>query len=462
MRKLLFSNRKLRFPTKSWAAYCLSLIGVLAITSVSALAQKDSPIRDSAPPEAANTTNVVYVQLNDPTLGQNRVLAYRRNATTGCLTELGSYKTGGIGNLNVDDRLGTDDHDQELVISRDKRFLFTVNSGSNTIAVFRINSDGSLVLVQGAPFSSGGISPVSIGLVGTDKLYVVNQNADPGQLPNNARPNYTGFTIDAAGRLTPIPNSTVELARGDIAPTQALISPDGQFLFGNEFFAEPYSPQLAPFLPARSSLLDAFRIRPNGQLQRVVGTPMALPQEAMFGIPAAKYALGLQVHPTQRILYVGFLLGFKIGVYTYDNQGRLTFVNAAPLSDQGPCWIVINNDATRMYVTNAITNSVSVLDISNPLAPRQIQSLSLRLEPDAPPGPFPPVNFAETAFQLALSADGESLYVKTHDTTPQGYANGNALHILRVQNNGRLVERACSPAFLPIPPNAHAAGVAAL
>lgn len=395
------------------------------------------------------------------------MLAYRRDPTTGCLTLFGNYLTGGTGTYNFDDRLGTDDHDQEIIVSPDKRFLYTVNQGSDSIAVFKINSDGSLTAVKGSPFPSGGIGPGSLGLTG-NTLYVVNQNADPARRPNNTPAKYTAFRVAGNGRLNPIPNSTFEVDPDDM-PTQALISPDGKFLFGIEFFAQPYTSPVSgfppPFLPARASQLDSFRIRPNGRLERAPGMPQPLPIDASFfpPDPQARYSLGLQVHPTERIVYVGLILTGKLAVYTYDNAGRLTYVTAAPLTGAGVCWILINKDATRAYATNAISNSVSVIDISNPLAPEHIQDVPLKLEADAPTGPFGPVNFASTPFQLALDPTGKTLYVKNHETTPSpGYANGNALHILNVQQDGRLVEQSCSPVFLPIPADAHAAGVIAL
>ena len=47
------------------------------------------------------------------------------------------------------------------------------DSGSNTIAMFRIHSDGSLEHVLGSPFPSGGIQPVSLALQ-NGNLYVAN------------------------------------------------------------------------------------------------------------------------------------------------------------------------------------------------------------------------------------------------------------------------------------------------
>ena len=421
----------------------------------------------------------IYVQSNNPLPNRNAVLAYRHR-NNGSLELVGTFRTRGTGAFNPTDRLGTDDHDQEIIVSPDKRFMFTINQGSNTIAVFNIESNGDLRHVTGSPFPSGGIGPVSLGLAG-NKLYVANQNENGAQPSFVGRPNYSVFDVALDGSLTRIPRATINLPRG-ATPTQALISPDGRHLFGNRFFARPYTPQLAPFLPARSSLLDSFNIGRNGRLDEASGSPFALTDEAApnpaipfpapFPVTDARISLGLQVHPTRRILYVGFLLGFGVGVYTYNNEGRLNFRRVAPLSDAGICWIVINKDQTRAYASNAISNSVSVLDITDPLFPVQIQSVSLRLQPDAPMGPFGPVAFATTPFQIALDPDSETLYVKNHETiTPEGdakfdpregYAKGNALHFLNIRADGRLEEHPRSPEFLPIPAGAHATGVLVL
>jgi 6-phosphogluconolactonase (cycloisomerase 2 family) len=416
---------------------------------------------------ASAANNVVYVNSNNPNPGQNSILAYRRDPATGCLTLLGSFATGGTGTANPTDALGPDDHDQEIIISPDRRFLFTVNSGSNTVAVFSINADGSLTLVKGSPFPSGGINPVSLGLSG-HTLYVVNQNGDPAQLPNDSLPNYTAFRVAANGRLVHLPNSTVEFG-ADSFPTQALVAPDGSALFGIELFANPYSPQLAPFLPPRGSLLDSFGILPNGRLKRAPGSPQPPPESALIfpgAPPAARYVLGLQAHPTERIVYAGFVLGNRLGVYTYDESGALTFVSDAANSGGAICWIAISPDGTRLYTSNSATNSISVYDISDPLAPVEIQHVPLRIIGDPPPVPPGPTLFATTPFQLAVDPRGRFVYVINHEVAPANdYPEGNALHILQVQPDGTLAESACSPEVLPqtfVPASAHPFGVAVL
>src|SRR5262249_18352563 len=145
-------------------------------------------------PSAVQT--VVYVETNDPTPGHNAILAYRSNPVDGSLTPLGTYLTGGTGKANVADAIGPDASDQQVVVSRDPSPLLAVNPGSDTIAVVDVHEDGSLSLVKGAPFASGGVQPASLGLAGND-LYVVNKgDQQPGQASGGSRPNYTGFHVN--------------------------------------------------------------------------------------------------------------------------------------------------------------------------------------------------------------------------------------------------------------------------
>ena len=87
--------------------------------------------------------HVVYTETNDVA---NAILAFRRDGE-GRLTLLpgAPFPTGGKGVVDPSFKLGPLDTDQNVVIDHDRRLLFAVNSGSNSIAVFRIRPhDGSL------------------------------------------------------------------------------------------------------------------------------------------------------------------------------------------------------------------------------------------------------------------------------------------------------------------------------
>jgi 6-phosphogluconolactonase (cycloisomerase 2 family) len=418
-------------------------------------------VASAAPDKKASATNVVYITSNNPNRGQNAVLAFSRDETDGSLTLRGHFLTGGTGFYNSNERLGPDDSDQELIIDSDRRLLFAVNSGSDSIAVFRIRPDGSLTPVEGSPFPSGGVQPVSLGLSG-NQLYVVNKgNVDPGQTPgpDAARPNYTGFRVAGNGHLSPIPHSTIEVAAG-ADPTQALISPDGNLLFGSDLFALPFPPPpgFPPFLPPFASALESFRIKPNGRLVQGPNTP----QPAQIPPPFPPYILGLQVHPTERLLYVGFVAGNALGTYSYDETGAVSFLNAAPSTGMGICWIRVNDAGTVAYASNSTDDSISVYSLADPFNPVEIQTVPLK-GPKQLLGVPAPVLFTTSPFQLSLDPSGKFLYVVNHENSENdSFPDGNALHILQVASDGKLTETAASPVILPqslVPAGAHPKGI---
>lgn len=87
--------------------------------------------------------HVVYTETNDVA---NAILAFRRDAEGRLKLLSGApFPTGGKGVIDPSFKLGPLDTDQNVLIDRDRRLLFAVNSGSNSIAVFRIRlHDGAL------------------------------------------------------------------------------------------------------------------------------------------------------------------------------------------------------------------------------------------------------------------------------------------------------------------------------
>jgi 6-phosphogluconolactonase (cycloisomerase 2 family) len=398
----------------------IAMLAVIAIAATPAAAQ-------------GTASNVLYIESNDPTQNQNSILAFRRNAD-GSLTPLpGSpFLTRGTGVGNPDQIEGPNASDQNIIVSPDRRFLFAVNSGSNSYAVFDILADGRLEHWNtGSPFESGGINPVSLGLAG-NHLIIVNKAQDPAQMFTGSLPNYVTIrdytTLGEPGfGVRPL---AVPAPEGS-SPTQALVSPNGQVMFDAQYLG---------------GNLVSFRINGDGRLIPAPGSPQKLPP---LGAAPVR-PLGLQVHPTQPILYVGIPSANRLGIYMYDaNTGALTFVNALDNNAVGSCWIVTNRMGTRLYTVNSADNSVSAWTLTAPLAPFHRQALRLR-------GPGRP-------FQMALDPTEQFLYVVSQRTTTDvNDLSGNGVHILTILPDGTLAEAPFSPMALPVPPSARPQGVVAL
>lgn len=356
------------------------------------------------------------------------------------------FKTGGTGYATKAKlpHFGPFDLDQNLVANADQTKVFVTNGGSDTVAVFDVQEGGVLKAVKGSPFPSGGKNPVSLGLAG-DRLYVVNKNDDPGRDMTKTLPNYTGFKVGKDGSLTPIPKSTLEPATPWRSPTQALIV-EGKFLFDGDFGSFPLPSRLDQWGKNlgtdASSSIRALKINANGTLRQ--HPPLLAPDGAFDGGMDVDedgkpdpLIFGLQVHPTKKLVYIGFVTAAKIGVYRYDDEGRLTFVRAVPNKGTLVCWMRINKAGTRAYTTNNADDTVSVYDLSDAESPTEIQTLLLK-------GHGHP-------YQLDLSTDDRFFYTvkyRMFNETPVG--DGSVLNVLEVQEDGTFREVDSSPVTLPV------------
>jgi 6-phosphogluconolactonase (cycloisomerase 2 family) len=430
---------------------------------------------------------------NDPATGQNAVLGYSRNPD-GSLTDLAGspFYTSGTGLRNPNEIIGPDDSDQEIIISADKRFLYVVNEGSNDISAFTVRLDGSLELIPGSPFPSGGLHPSSLTLT-NGFLYVVNKGN--GILPTAAAPTYTPatprstnyavFQVNATGGLQQVPTDTVD-APGGSSPSQIVASPDGQFLFGNNFLSPSFNaPDVGVFPYSHSLLLSFAADEDDGSLEAnpTVGLPN-LPQFSPAGT-FRPFLLGLKPHPVQSILYAGAVLDSAVAVFTWDDNGALTFstsvpagasVAAATANALGQCWITYDPSAKWLYTSTVVQNVVGVFSIANPLKPVFVQNFAL----GGPQTPLPsgtPEAFGSTTAPTDLAVDpaGKFLYVVNHETCADpliasGFnsANcllGNSIHILQINSDGTLTETAGSPFIFPpsvVPTNTHPKGLVVL
>src|SRR6516164_2781553 len=273
--------------------------------------------------------HVVYTETNDIT---NAVLAFRRD-DQGRLTLLpgAPFSTGGKGVIDPSFKLGPFDTDQNVVIDHDRRLLFAVNSGSNSIAGFHIRPhDGALEPTRGSPFPSGGINPVSIGLRG-DQIVIINQDLDSAQNTAGGLPSIVTRHVTEDGRIVKFPaDTTISLSVGS-APSQALTANNRPFVFD------------AQFLGGR---LASYRLFPNGRL--LANPPQPLPASESVGA-TAPLPLGLWANPDARQLYVGFVTVNKLGVYTWDEEGVPVFERTVANSGKAICWLRANRAGTRLY-----------------------------------------------------------------------------------------------------------------
>jgi DNA-binding beta-propeller fold protein YncE len=374
-----------RFPRIGRA---IGLAGVVA-TLVAGIA---------AGPVAASGSPVVgHVYVNNNSAVANTVAGFDRHAD-GSLTAIpGSpFAAGGAGTGAPYGSAGG------LQETADGRYLLATDPGSDEISVLRIRPNGSLQIA--GVTSSNGTSPVSIAVHGS-LVYVANGGAGGS--------NYTGFRLNAGGRLSPIANSTFALP-DTAAPGHILISPDGRRLV-----ATRVGPNAGP------SYLDGFRIGADGRLTAAPGSPFAAERIGPFGSTFS---------PTDGdTLFVsnahdGPGAG-SVSVYDVATDGTLTAIAGSPFADfqTAPCWVAITPDGNVLFAINTGAGSISRYAVGANGA------LSLA-------GSTPLTGTGLRAFDAAVSPDGRYLYV-----VDAGVAKVSAFSV----SGTSITELAGSPVAIP-------------
>lgn len=405
-------------------------------------------------PATASASGWVYVESNNPSKGDNSVLALKYGSN-GKLNPLNmrEFPTRGTGAAYIRDlSAGTLAGDQQVTLSPDHKWLFAVNQGSNTVAVFKVNQGtGALTHVKGSPFNSGGNAPISAGFNGRH-LVIANHGVvapfAPGPTADFGNPNFTSFSVSRSGRLKKI--SSVPAGPG---PTQALIAPSGRNVFSTSFYA---------FAPPDNKTIQSLTLSRTGKLAEAPGSPTGFPASMtdVSGLPPflppgiQRLAFGIATHPTKPYAYILGPANFRVAIYRFNRAGELTFTG----QEDNPggvaaCWIVLTSDGKYAYAANTFTQDISVFRVSNDGSDLTF----LRKVPAPSTG---------TVFNLGIDPTDRFLYVQAGHADPDGprpqevnpdgsvkatpvSADGNFVEAYRIRPGGNL--RSIGTTALPVP-----------
>ncbi|PYU20280.1 MAG: hypothetical protein DMG30_21575, partial [Acidobacteria bacterium] len=206
-----------------------------------------------------------------------------------------------------------------------KTFVYTDNNPAdpNSVSAFRVGRDGTLVMVQGSPFSTGGMGSgggffsshrITATVVRRNFLYVANDGSD----------DISAFKIDTdRGGLTPVPDSP----------------------FGSGGSADDFGN------------ISAFRIASKGAL-----VPIG-------SVPAGGTPDGMKVSPSGKVLGVALANSDSVAMFRIGSDGRLTAVSNSPFAagDFGIANDVdINCKSNRLFdpKATAVGTTVAVFTIA--------------------------------------------------------------------------------------------------
>jgi 6-phosphogluconolactonase len=287
--------------TVRWLAVLTLLLSLLSLNIGSALAASDP--------------GAVYVQTNQP--GGNEIAVFTRSAG-GALVYSGAVATGGLG---TGSGLGSQG---SVILSNDGRWLFAVNAGSNEISAFRVHA-GGLALVDKA--ASGGTLPTSLTIY-KDLLYVLNAGGTG---------NITGFTVDQAGRLSPLAGSTRPLSGDATAPAQVSFNKDGSMLVVTE---------------RATNSIDTYVVGADG----LASGPAVHPSS---GATPFGFAFTQQDALIVSEAFGGAPLASAVSSYDLSGGGLDVVSPSVPTGQTAACWIAVSKNGKFAYSTNAGSGSVS-------------------------------------------------------------------------------------------------------
>lgn len=333
----------------------------------------------------------VYINANINIPGQNAVIALQNDGNGNLTPVAGSpFATGGTGVAGLGGLLKDIqwDSDGEVAINAAGTLLFAVNGHSNDFSAFKVNTNGSLTIIPGSPFASGGPQPACIALKAAKQvttLVIANKDSDPFQ--TESAPNFTTFRIDSTGIPTQL--STFGLPVGS-SPWQLLFPRKSLYFFGIMFTGDNVS---------------TYKLSRTGGIRNA--------NSLLTGADNG----GGTLNPQTNVMYVTVPVLRQLNVMSYDGAYNLTLVNTLDSPGKAPCWATTNRAGTRLYITETPSGSVTAYDITNAEDPVQLQHLKLI-------GPSYPTH-------ICLDPKEQFLYILDRH---------GLLHIMDVSADGTLME----------------------
>jgi 6-phosphogluconolactonase len=296
---------------KQLSIFALStlLMGTFALSSC-------KKTEDTSP----GNSNKGYVFTISNAAASNELLQYTIK-DDGSLKFKNSLSTGGTGT-------GAGLGDQGAVtISADKKYIFTVNAGDNSISSFSISS-GELSLV--GKYSLTGIRPISITQRG-NLVYVLNSAGATGAV------SIEGFTLNAGtGTLTAIAGSSTTMPV-DCNPAQI------SFVYDDVLVISEKSTNILS-----SYVLNSSHIPTNRQTKAS--------QDVQ--------PFGFSVSSSGKLFVTEASANSALSSYSVSSSGVITDVNTVKNNQGGACWTVLSPNESIVYATNTGSNTISSMTIN--------------------------------------------------------------------------------------------------
>ncbi|MFC9471927.1 lactonase family protein [Nocardia sp. NPDC056952] len=242
------------------------------------------------------------------------------------------------------------------------RYLLVTGTGSSNISVLRVDDNGALTKVPGAPFASD---------TGSLTLEITpdGRRAYAGHVVSGS---IIGYDLGADGSLHEIAGTRIDFGAPVIGVT---ITPDGSRLFAT--------------VGSLTTEVRSFDITASGVLVPTGAPTTAVPGMSGLSLP--------QVTPDGRNLIVSTFIGATVTSYAIGADASLTQVGATMATGERPALPAVTPNGRYLYISNEGSNTLSGYVIAAD------GSLS-----NAPGSPYPT---GGTPHGSAITADGTRMYV---------------------------------------------------
>jgi hypothetical protein len=375
----------------------------------------------------------LYMQTNET---QNAIIHFLWSPS-GAITEAERTLTNGAGSggfspIYLNERPNDFEGAGSVILTPDRRFLFTTNAGDNSVSSFRVGEDGRLTLLDVKPTGNA-----VTGTCGTaDSLAYAASSRTLFVLHCFGPDHIRLMSVDGQGILTMRPErySVNRPNKTDRVTTSATLSPDERFLLvGNIMDERPSTnPDGTPkYVIANMSDPDGLVVFPVGG----DGT-LGAPSFHDGGGAVVFYMAFLNSRPDSFL--VGTAIGDGVVMGSIDPDGGVNVGQLVPLDTSGGkpselCWLAVTPDDRLVFTTNFGYSNISSYRIED-------SELTIAKDPACPKVPG---DGTFRAFNGTVSSGPSDSWI-----TPDGsylyqiYGNAAKLMGYAIQPDGSLDELA--------------------
>jgi hypothetical protein len=373
----------------------------------------------------------LYIQTNET---HNAIIHYRRSAS-GTITEVERIPTGGAGSgvfrpiyeaegPNAFEGAGS------VILTSDRRFLFTTNGGDNSASSFSVGKDGRLTLLDVKPTGNA-----VKGKSGTAKSLAYCPSKGTLYVLHSFGPDHVRLmSVNGEGKLTPRPErySVNAQNKTDRVCTMGVLSPDQKFLLVDINFDE--HPSTNP--DGTLKVVLANERDPDGLVVFPVGGDGTLGAPSFHDAGGAAPFYIAFLHGRPNTFINGIAAGNGVVMSSIDADGRIGISPLVPLDTSAGkpselCWLAISPDDRSVFATNFGYSSLTSYHIDG-------AEVSIAKDPACPKvpgdGTFRAINGTVSSGPSDnwITPDGAHLY--------QIYGNASKLVGYATKPDGSLIE----------------------